>query len=472
MSRISLTQVFVFALVACGGGREEPRPAPAASAAPAPAAAAPARAPTPDISRARIDALLESWLTAQNTGRFDAYSSLYAERFQGVRRSGEKTKRFDRAGWLADRQRMFARPMTVAISDVTVAATGNTANVRFTQRYSSGRYSDEGPKRMLLVAKGETLEIASEEMLASRATRAASTSGVYLTHELRRGTLIVLGPAEDAFATGAPELVDSETEHVALRAVTSAVPAFATALVGKTVKLVGEHTCDATLDALAVAAIVVPHFGTVQEWEGEDFDDDTPNVQAPPAQVASDVYDLADQRWLVARTSAQCSSRLAVTGTTLPVIFEARAASDTVRAQIARDVVEGEGGEESLDAMRHGLELESTATVTDANVLAALYRAITVTEHTNGSTTVVVARMEIPGECGGSVQSYVYTQQGSRFVRTEAGGTYIPLVVDLERDGAPEIVVENGSAFWGLYALGALATPLTEWSRTYLDCDC
>ena len=47
---------------------------------------------------------------AQNTGNFDAYQSLCAPSFSGVRRSGPRNASFDRAGWMADRQRMFQKP--------------------------------------------------------------------------------------------------------------------------------------------------------------------------------------------------------------------------------------------------------------------------------------------------------------------------------------------------------------------------
>src|SRR5438105_2725239 len=52
-------------------------------------------------------ALVERWQAAQNKGDFAAYQALYATAFRGVRRSGARVSEFDRAGWLADRERMF-----------------------------------------------------------------------------------------------------------------------------------------------------------------------------------------------------------------------------------------------------------------------------------------------------------------------------------------------------------------------------
>src|SRR5690349_10149110 len=64
--------------------------------------------------------LLDVWLKAQNEGDFDTYQIVYAQRFTGVRRSGPRTVRLDRAGWLKDRKRMFGKPMAVSISGLTI----------------------------------------------------------------------------------------------------------------------------------------------------------------------------------------------------------------------------------------------------------------------------------------------------------------------------------------------------------------
>ena len=63
--------------------------------------------------------VVDGWLAAQNAGDLAAYDKLYAARFTGIRRSGPRTVRFDRAGWMRDRARMFGKPMTVAKPDRT-----------------------------------------------------------------------------------------------------------------------------------------------------------------------------------------------------------------------------------------------------------------------------------------------------------------------------------------------------------------
>lgn len=44
-----------------------------------------------DISEADVKAFLENWLSAQNRGAFADYADLYAGRFLGIKRSGERT---------------------------------------------------------------------------------------------------------------------------------------------------------------------------------------------------------------------------------------------------------------------------------------------------------------------------------------------------------------------------------------------
>src|SRR5215470_10154804 len=95
-------------------------------------------------------AVVEKWLAAQNAGDFAAYEKLFAARFTGIRRSGPRTVRFNRAGWMKDRARMFKKPMTVAISDLKVRAAGASAVASFTQTFAQGSYKDAGPKQLVV----------------------------------------------------------------------------------------------------------------------------------------------------------------------------------------------------------------------------------------------------------------------------------------------------------------------------------
>ena len=176
--------MLVLALVVGGGcskkSSPEPAPEPAIAPAgsplePAPAQAgavgdagvAPVAAPIDEIAARFLDA----WLGAQNDGDFAAYSALYAPELHGVRRSGSKVKSFDRKGWLADRRRMFSRPMEVEIEgEPIVRGRGDAITIELVQVWRSGTYADKGPKRIELAPvpdrPGQYL-VTREEMLAS-----------------------------------------------------------------------------------------------------------------------------------------------------------------------------------------------------------------------------------------------------------------------------------------------------------------
>ena len=135
---------------------DSPQKAPAPGAAKKPADGHPGSA-KPDRSRPAIEpiakgavkALMDRWLTAQNDGDFTTYEELYAARLEGVRRSGEKVVRLDRAGWVKERKRMFKRKMVVELSDLEIDVFTRSAIATFTQRWASGKYEDIGPKQIV-----------------------------------------------------------------------------------------------------------------------------------------------------------------------------------------------------------------------------------------------------------------------------------------------------------------------------------
>jgi hypothetical protein len=117
-------------------------------------------------STTEVSALVERWQRAQNSGDFAAYEALYDPAFQGIRRSGPKTIRLNRAGWLDDRRRMFRRPMKVTVSELK----SHGLEVTFRQHFSQGDYEDDGEKTMLLCATPQGLRIVREELRSSQVT--------------------------------------------------------------------------------------------------------------------------------------------------------------------------------------------------------------------------------------------------------------------------------------------------------------
>lgn len=111
--------------------------------------------------------LIERWLDAQNQGDFDTYQRLYAGKFEGIRRSGAKVTRLDRAGWVKDRERMFRSKMVVSAADRKVEPYGSGYRVTFTQTWASGKYKDMGTKELIVLDEDGELRIFREEMLQS-----------------------------------------------------------------------------------------------------------------------------------------------------------------------------------------------------------------------------------------------------------------------------------------------------------------
>ncbi|MBK9032778.1 MAG: nuclear transport factor 2 family protein [Myxococcales bacterium] len=117
---------------------------------------------------AAAQAFVDRWLATQNGGDFAAYEALYDPRFHGVRRTGQATRRFDRAGWMADRKAMFRKPMAVTATHLVVYVAGPDRQVFFTQTWSQGRFRDVGTKNLVLTGAGDQTRIQYEELLGSR----------------------------------------------------------------------------------------------------------------------------------------------------------------------------------------------------------------------------------------------------------------------------------------------------------------
>ena len=165
-------------------------------------------APAPALAVRDVEALVARWLAAQNAGDFAAYQALYAEPFTGVRRSGKKTLRFDRAGWLADRKKMFSRPMVVSAGRVTIAPAPDRAHVTFEQTWASGTYRDVGPKVLTVVAVGAELRIGHEELLASRLAPSPGGDDLLATLWLgRAGRVVLPGRLDPDLALTKPTLL-------------------------------------------------------------------------------------------------------------------------------------------------------------------------------------------------------------------------------------------------------------------------
>lgn len=310
--------LLLVALGCKGDAAEKPPAAPAERARDAAPIAADPKPADPQggpnqVDRQDAEALLAAWLAAQNQGDLAGYQKLYGERFTGVRRSGARVRRFDRAGWMADRGRMFGKPMVVAADALVVLARGSQTHLFFTQSFEQGSYKDTGRKWMALERAGDgRLLIAREEMLDSTlvarqekdlaAARAATDrslaagevelgwagkrDAIHLAPIDSRGRLVV-GRAAGAIGTGpitvSDHTIDAAASSLAGVSASRAVdekklpPSLASRL-GKTVQLL-----DGDLAPLCHAK-VRGYSLEVQDWAPQGADDE----QAAAAALLAD----------------------------------------------------------------------------------------------------------------------------------------------------------------------------------------
>lgn len=270
-------------------------------------------APPVTVPDADVRALLDEWLRAQNAGDFAAYERVYASRFTGIRRSGPRVRRFDRAGWVADRQAMFRAAMQVAARDVVIDAASGVATVRLTQEFTQGAFHDVGRKEMVLVRSGSTLQIAREEMLDS--TLVATTDGVappaqgaFLpTFEVEGARYAIVAAADEGWTEGAAELLSPGEVVVSRKAARmSALPEALRGYASQRFRFYDNEgrSCESTLGAFSVVSRVDVHFGVSQRWSGED-PDGTRHAAYTPAEVAAEAFDMGAQV-LVARLEDEC----------------------------------------------------------------------------------------------------------------------------------------------------------------------
>jgi hypothetical protein len=264
--------------VACG---DKPQatpapPAPALVASPSqPAAAAPAVPAAPGVEESRARDVVERWLRAQNEGDLATYEGLYAQRFRGEKRAGERLYSFDRAGWLADRKKMFGKPMKVSVEDVRVSVGQASATVELVQSFAQGNFADRGPKLLVLAREGDALKIASERMLASELASGSvpgDAAGFWFVVHVHGEPYVVLEKGAPAsWGEGALGKPDSSGDAFAVLQATGAkLPAERAARRATKLRVldVEGKSCEASVASLSLLAPLQPHFGEACAFEG------------------------------------------------------------------------------------------------------------------------------------------------------------------------------------------------------------
>jgi hypothetical protein len=251
---------------------------------------------SPQLSPEAIESLLDGWLRSQNEGRFEEYRSLYATRFAGIKRVGTRVFKFDREGWLKDRERMFNTKMNVSLADVRITTTATTGNIEFVQTWASGEFRDRGPKRIFLLTEGEKLKIGSEEMIASKIL-SAENEVIPLAPS---AAALVIENSFYVLSGGQPDIPmpDEAFTIERGRSAFSPVPErFAkTQKLGDLYSLYGPvgKVCDGKIVGVYTVGRIQPHFSQTQEWGS------TPKPgMTSDHDVAHDVMRLAGQEGTV-----------------------------------------------------------------------------------------------------------------------------------------------------------------------------
>lgn len=374
--------------------------------------------------------------------------------------------------------------MTVSVAQIDVHATPTMVDVRFVQRWTSGSYSDEGPKRLSMVLDGDRLVIATEEMLASSRLGeldAALTVGTFVALPVGGGAVAILAPADPNQATGEPEMLSRADPYVTVRQTTPAAPASLTALRGREVTVIERaRTCTGRVELTRIARLVVPHFGMVQRWNGDDAGMRV--APASPSERAKEAWSLGTTAYYAAVIASDCHQPVAVSFAPRDAVqsFVPREPTASERTALGR-AFERTSRFAALE--RTYREFLAGSLPEEAHPAPPLQRASwaearSTVVFTHGPRTVASVVHNSEG-CGGF--------DGSAWATFELGerapvehrlrspiDNYVSVVAvfDVDGDGTLEAILRQGLASLALVRLTPAVSMIRSVEVDYLDCAC
>lgn len=483
---LCLTSTIALAGAACTEAKEAPGEAPSAPQTPRPPAPAPPAPATPaepepeaplpaevPVDAAAAQQLVDAWLAAQNADDFAAYEKLYAARMEGVKRAGPRTRRFDRAGWLADRKKMFdGKPMQVAVRDLTIAGSAAAPTLRFVQSFQQGKFADEGPKQIVLTrGPGGALQITREEMLASSLGRVATTQGpVALILALEgKHHVVIATDADPAWGRGPLRGPLGDAPMLATRSAADAPQA--AAWTGKTIAVYSDkgERCDATVGALRLVGGGTPHFGEVQVWNGD-----------PAMSPDGRVWSRAERaRAVFGMGALYLVGELAIAGACAPAYATDAAAKVTPFAAAPLPGARATAALAAFRALPAYAEIQRTWKDEFAGK-DEWVAAPQMTEFVAGERRYVVASAHEGTGCGafeGALTAVFADEAGTLTLISDPaeGALRVDAMVDGDGDGKPEIV--GGTGDWSVSSAyltpsaGGFSTTLSL-TFPFRDCGC
>ena len=420
-----------------------------------------------DVDSTEARNLIDEWLSAQNTGDFASYEGLYARNFEGIKRAGARVWRFDRSRWMADRKRIFAKPITVSARDVAIRVASSSAMVELIQSFRAGTFQDEGPKQLLLVRTDMGYRIAREEMLRSVERGSSAAPPGFVVMAVGEKSYVVLSAEADPAWGRGPLRGPYDQDH--LLALQDAAPPDGTRWMWREFKVFGAdgRAFDAKVVALALLAGGTPYSGERDRWNGND-----PTMEQGRGRIwsqserAQAVFNMAAP-YLVGELAASgdCRPLVAVDPGAATVVFPAvidtsatEAALAAFRAQpeyetIQRDFVGNHGG-------KRPWATKPTTTVYEGA----------------GRRFVLVTASEGAG-CGGfwgRLAVLFEDRNGTLRPQTTPDDYFrLDLLIDVDGDGRLEMIgaLEDWRMVRGLFA-GKPLTPVTAASFPFQDCGC
>ncbi len=418
-----------------------------------------------------VRGVVDGWLAAQNAGDIAAYDKLYAAKFTGIRRSGPRTVRFDRAGWMRDRARMFGKPMTVAISDVKIRTGGAAALVSFTQTFAQGSYKDAGPKQLVIVRDAGALKIASEKMLRSNIESAPVPADERFRFVVSGGLLLSQSP-DEGWATGAPTYEGGDPAVAARRVDAGKLPPELARWQGRRVRLVTApgSSCEGKIKGFRLLSRSIPHFGTHQEWN-----------EMKEAEVARQAWDLG-AKVLVADVDKLCEQAFWAqpAGPAPPVTDKGEPADEALKTRVVAELRKSDAWKEIqksyLESPRKGVKRWDG--LEGATVAAHRFRARRAGKEirlVSVTSSVIASCSEFNADLWG-----LYEERGGKLIPRNTPGkasAHPVAAVDSDGDGNSELLFEPASGSYGtekgrLLLEGELWDNAEELAVPYMDCPC
>lgn len=104
---------------------------------------------TPVLTQDSVAALVERWRISQNTRNFKSYQDCFDSSFFGIKRTkAGGPQRMNYGTWMNDRRKMLPNVIEVGVSNMQISFDGDTAVVRFDQRFRSVNHADDGLKEL------------------------------------------------------------------------------------------------------------------------------------------------------------------------------------------------------------------------------------------------------------------------------------------------------------------------------------